>query len=753
LTVAVLALGALVPAPVAVAASAPQIFETWVTDVTPTSANLRARIDPGGNSTTYRFEYLSEAAYEANLNAVPPREGFFGAAKAPPSGATNLGSVTNPTSVVQHAGSLNPATIYRYRAVATNSAGPAVGVEHVFATRESTNVSNLPDARAWEMVSPPDKGGGAVAAPGALFGGGDLQAAGAGGAFTYGSATAFGGAHGAPPASQYIARRTGSGWVSENVSPPIESAAYGDLPDGVPYRLFSDDLGHSLLFGGLPCRGALPGCPAPNPALPGSGAPAGYMAYYLRDSAGGAFASLLSAAELAHSSVSAEHFEVDLVAATPDLAHVVLSSCAALTANATEVPAGPGECDPAKQNLYEWSAGALSLLNLLPGDVTGTPGAQIAASLGAVSANGARVYWSDPVAGKLYLRDGGVTKLLDEGGGSFEAASTNGAVAFFTKAGHLFRYDAAADTSSDLTPAGGVAGVLGVADNGAYVYYQDAAGLQQWHEGSIAQIAPGPDVALASDYPPSIGTARVSFDGAHLAFLSDLGLEGHDNVDAKTGKPDTELYLYGPPLGGGVSRLACASCNPTGERPKGPASIPGALVNGSPVSYKPRALTSGGNRVFFTSSDALLIGDSNSRPDVYQWEAQGVGSCARAPGCLGLISKRGGASFVDASADGADVFFLTDESLLNADPGSIDLYDSRVGGGFPEAQTPIACIADACQALPSPPDDPTPGTLTPNSGNPPLRYFKQQQGKKHKPKKHHRHKHHKGHGTKRGGGR
>jgi len=137
----------------------------------------------------------------------------------------------------------------------------------------------------------------------------------------------------------------------------------------------------------------------------------------------------------------------------------------------------------------------------------------------------------------------------------------------------------------------------------------------------------------------------------------------------------------------------------------------------------------------------LVVGDSDSRPDVYQWEAQGTGDCGLPLGCVGIISggRTDGGSFVDASADGSDAYFLTNESLVSTDPGSIDLYDARVGGGFAIPQTPIACIGDACQALPSPPDDPTPGTLTKNSGNPPLRYFKQK--KKHRPKKHKRRRH------------
>jgi len=260
------------------AAGPPEIDAAWVTDVTSTSANLRASINANGLSTTYRFEYVTQAAFEAS--------GFSGAAKAPPSGSALLGSASSPLLVVQHVGGLSPTTTYRYRVIATNSASPpggTIGPEHALTTQENGLVFHLPDNRGWEMVSPADKGGGAIAAPGALFGGGDLQAAAAGGAVTYGSSSSFGEAAGSPPASQYVSRRSASGWATENVSAPLKSAAYGDEPDGAPYRLFSPDLGQGLLFGGLPCRGGLPGCPAPTPVLPGSGAPPGYMAYYRRE--------------------------------------------------------------------------------------------------------------------------------------------------------------------------------------------------------------------------------------------------------------------------------------------------------------------------------------------------------------------------------------------------------------------------------------------------------------------------------------
>jgi hypothetical protein len=733
-------------APIAHAAGPPSISETWVEEVKADSARLRAKINPNGLATTYRFEITTQASFEA--------KGFEGATLIPVSGPASLGSGSSFLLVAQSVGPplapLQLATQYRYRVTAKHAAEPAaIGADHVFSTQQNGLTFRLPDQRGWEMVSPVEKGGGAIAAPESLFGGGDLQASSASGptsaAISYGSATSFTQAAGAPPVSQYLSTRTPSGWVTQNVSAPLSSAAYGDDPDGAPYRVFSGDLGKGLLFGGLPCRGGLGGCPSPNPVIPGSGAPAGFMAYYLTSTAG--YASLLSASELSHTAVDPEDFSVSLAGATEDLSHVVLSSCAALTANATEIPDGSGGCEADAQNLYEASGGSLTAISLLPGETHTTPGlgpTELAAPIGAISKDGSRVYFSATEDGLLYLRDGSQTKEVSSAGGAkFQAASADGSVAFLTEGGHLFRYLASTQAKTDLTPSGEVAGVLGASADGSIVYYQDATGIHKWTSATSTLVAAGAEAAKPSDYsPPTTGTSRVTPDGSHLAFLSSKELAGFDNGGR------AELYLYGAPLGGSVPKLICASCNPSGEKAVGFASIPGALENGSTLAYRPRALSADGQRAFFDSTDKLAFSDTDNKSDVYQWEAFGEGDCQVQPGCVSLISSgraSEGASFIDASADGQDAYFLTNESLVGADPGSIDLYDARIGGGFPEAAKPIPCVADACQPLPSPPEDPDPSTLIKNSGNPPAKYVGEAKKKKgHKGKKHKgHHKHHK----------
>jgi hypothetical protein len=726
LTLCVLAASAS-PASAAGPAGPPIAGQLWASQVDSHSATLSAEVDPNGSLTSGYFEYTTKANYESkgfagakrvNINVIGVEAGMF--------------AVDFPTIA-----GLASDTTYLYRLVLTNGKGqitkPTAEPYPFFRTAPASGGPLLPDGRGWELVSPSDKNGGAVAAPESIAKGGTLQAAAQGGSATYSSSSSFAAGAGAPPASQYIATRTASGWSNQSLTVPIFSGSYDIAQGGAPYRLFSGDLARGLLLNGKGCRGEASGCPVPNPTLPGTDAPAGYQDYYLRATSSGGFEALLGPSETSLSGQSASQFEVTLAGASPDLTHVVISSCAKLTAAAVDGCAGPND------NLYEWSTGggALKLLNASAGATLAAQGAN------AVSEDGSRAYLYE--GGNLFVRDGATLKQADAGaggGGSFELASTDGSLAYFSKAGDLYRYSAPANTAIKLTSTADVQGVLGAATNGTNLYYLRATGLYRCAAAN-AVAANGCDTATkiadgadASDYPPATGTSRVTDDGSKLLFastkpLKDAAENTYDNTDLVTGKPDTEVYLYDAATG-----LACVSCNPTNGRPTGPSSIPGAIKNGfrpsATIAYKPRVLTDGGSRVFFTSGDAIAPTDTNTQgaggggvPDAYQWEAQGEGSCERPPGCTALLSTGRDATpslFADASADGSDAYFLTGQSLVGADPGAVDLYDARIGGGFPEPPGPLACEGDACQALPPEPTEPTLTTLLSGPGNPPVHY-------------------------------
>jgi hypothetical protein len=700
----------------ALAVGPPIAGKLWASQVDSRSATLSAEVDPNGSLTSGYFEYTPNASFagakRVNINVIGAEAGMI---------PVNFPTITG----------LSADTTYRYRLVLTNGKGqitkPTAAPYPFFHTFPAAGGPLLPDGRSWEMVSPPDKNGGGIATPESIAEGGTLQAAAQGGEITYSSASSFAGGQGAPPASQYVSSRSYSGWSTQNITVPIFSGSYDIDKGGAPYRLFSTDLSRSLLLNGKGCRGEATGCPVPNPTLPETDAPAGYQDYYLRTSSNGSFEALLGPGETGLSGQSASQFEVSLAGASADLTHVVLASCAKLTASATS------GC-PAEANLYEFSAGALKQVNASPGATLAAQGAN------AISTDGNRVYLYE--GGNLFVRDGSTLKQADAGaggGGSFQLAPSDGSIAYFTKAGDLYRYNTQTNTDTKLTSSADVAGVLGAATNGSNLYYLRTGGLYRC-VGANSAAASGCDGAVkiaaaadSTDYPPAIGTSRVTDDGSKLLFVSTTPLEDHnantyDNTDLGSGKADSEVYLYDAAVG-----ITCVSCNPSNGRPTGPSSIPGAVGNGAGLrAYKPRVLADNGKRVFFDSGDAIVPGDTNTAgaggagvPDPYQWEEQGEGSCTRSEGCTAILSSGRDPTpslFADASADGSDAYFLTGSSLVGADPGAIDVYDAKVGGGFAEPGEGIPCEGDSCQALPPEPTEPTLTTLLSGPGNPPVHY-------------------------------
>ena len=151
--------------------------------------------------------------------------------------------------------------------------------------------------------------------------------------------------------------------------------------------------------------------------------------------------------------------------------------------------------------------------------------------------------------------------------------------------------------------------------------------------------------------------------------------------------------------------------------------------------------------------------------DIYEWEAQGHGTCAEAGGCVSLISSGHAPNVGDTAAvissSGRDVIFSTSRGLSPNDvDGVTDIYDARVDGGFhPEHPRPVCTSREACgegfTTEPPPPNPTTPNFVGPGNSRTHLKCARgKHRVKKHgqnrcvansKPKKHHRHhrRHHK----------
>lgn len=239
-----------------------------VSQVSSSSARLDAEIDPLGSPTEYHFEYLTEAAHQANLGAG--HEPFEGALLVPsppsPEGSAGSGIADVPLSVLVE--SLTPDTTYRYRLVAHNSLGGVLrevtGREHTFTTQGIGGESRSPgliDGRTYEMVSPPDKHGASLEMPDEEAG--VIQASEDGGELTYFAQAPID----ERPAgsrsfaySQLLSSREGPGvWGTRDITTPEESVQGLRSGAGLTeYKLFSSDLSAGLVEppGATPLSGA-----------------------------------------------------------------------------------------------------------------------------------------------------------------------------------------------------------------------------------------------------------------------------------------------------------------------------------------------------------------------------------------------------------------------------------------------------------------------------------------------------------------
>ncbi len=312
----------------------------------------------------------------------------------------------------------------------------------------------------------------------------------------------------------------------------------------------------------------------------------------------------------------------------------------------------------------------------------------------------------------------------------------------------LYEYDASLPDSDphnltrlsvDNEPADGgvLRGVIGASEDGEYVYFiatnQLVAGappvenhdaIYLAHDGALRYIGymykGGHDAnTLLTGSIAVFGPkgSRVSADGRRMVFLAaeGQGLTGNphaQNCPHAGIEGCLEVYAYDAGADGGAGALVCASCPPDGSLPSAFGSTFRAargdgFRGGGTHLY--RALTTDGKRVFFTTRERLLAGDRNGTvQDVYEYDIDA--------GALHLISSGTGAHdayFLEASASGDDVFIGTRDQLVGADTDNgVDIYDARVGGGFPEPPPASVCEGDACLVAPVGPNDPTPASAS-----------------------------------------
>lgn len=749
-------------------------------------ATLRADLDPSGLATEYEFEYLDRQSFEE-------QGGFEGPATLR-SGSRQLPAGEAGVPVAFTAVGLAEATEYVYRLVAGNEAGTAVEPTQSLVTQvrrpaeECPNSAyrvgfsaNLPDCRAYELVTPAQTNGltpfaatESQSGPAGIFNYWLTPPRGeaAGERLFYSTNGTLPGFEGQGHLDGYRAERgagehPAAGWQTSLVSPRFVEEPFGEphthgvAPDGL-YSIWEVAAPEGESF--------------PETLTPG---------LYLRTPSGfEPFARGSSGADLKGLAryVSAGG------------KHVIFDSRAQLE------PSAP---PPGVSAIYDRAAGAGSatVISTPPAGATEEVAAEFeskdAGYVGA-SEDGGSVAFS--LGGALYLHRGGETFEITKGSFSFAGISEDGTRIFYsgvvggaTPAG-LYVCDTAAGPCAGpgaQPPAEiAAAGIFAlVSPDGSHAFFssEEAIGeeanengeapeagahnLYAWEGGEprfIARLTTadfeqqgfgGLGEVNLTQWSHAVGVhsgqngraqapTRSTPGGGVLVFQSHARLTAYDN------QGQGEIYRYDPAAPAG-QRLLCVSCDPSGAPPTQDALLQDVrrVLSGTATAPIPN-LTDSGDRVFFQSEDRLLPEDANEAEDVYEWMATGTGGCSRPSGCLALISSGQGEKpsyLYSMSADGRDVFIRTNDLLVGADLAGPSLYDARVGGGIPEPTQPAPCQGDACQGSGSePPALPSPATTGAGEGNATLPPPRCPKGKhrvngrcvpikhKHKHRRHHR---------------
>lgn len=571
------------------------------------------------------------------------------------------------------------------------------------ALRAQNNSTELPDCRAYEMVSPSYKGGFPVL-PGTASVGSDETIV------SYQSRGAFAGNAQGNPTSTYHAKRSTAGWLTSSLDPPAET--YGISLDGQvgqPVIDESNDLRWSLWKMYLLEEGEAS------------------IGFWLRGP-NGAFT------RMGDANGPGGRLSVRGASAT-DLSHIVVSSGTSGSASATAQYeyVGTGNDGPPRptsiDNLGERTPGEICMRNVSD---DGRVIVFVSGCNGGITQVWARVAGTATVA----VSRSECTRPFGHPDGTcngvsaaeYAGAAADGSRVFFTTDQQLVNGDI--DQTSDLYACDIPAGVPApVGSSNACSTLAQVSGI-----ASGAQVVSVPVVSKDG--------SRVYFIAAGAALADNLGVNGAAPV---AGQPN--LYLWAKDAAhpaGQVKFVAGLDANDVGvpDDRSGPQltsdmrylvfTTATALVTGGPsadtdgardvyrydsktheiarvstsvvggggngvgfdvfpngASFLPAMMSADGSTVVFDSAEALSASDTNGVTDVYRWR----------DGQVSLISA-GGGNAVGVTPSGRDIFFTTNASVLAADGDAVtDIYTARIGGGFDPPRPPALCSGDGCQGL------------------------------------------------------
>jgi hypothetical protein len=723
----------------------PEIVSSGADSVEQTSARLTGYVNPHSTPTTYRFEWGTESGSYPNRVPVP-------------NGA--LGSGPSPTLAANSISGLQPATTYYFRLIATSSTeGTTTGPERTLTTRAAPRTPRVPEL----VSPPEKTPGGyvgfyttsalvfQVAADGQsvsypiAYGAPDSTAA---GAPRYKSTRGSGGwaSSQITPPMTVISHPGGSEewaaryqFMSPDLSCGVLSSPQPLTPDAP--AVVRDYNGANLFT-----RDQDGGYRVLTPQAPSN----------ITDPAVNMATSVNGGYNLVGSSPSCDHvvFETPFRFAGLNSSGVYESDGGVLS----DVGVRPDGTVPATVDVgsgtdsssgTQWRAVSEDASRVYftatsnDGNDSGNPAlylredgvtVKVSASKTATSNVGAYYQMASLDGSKVaFLANYGLTAISSAGPAASNCRSDS-----LSQACALYVYDVAsgdlADISADSNPANTngptVGGVVAASDDLSRIYFtakgQMVAGkgrtytqnvadgtssLYLWDDGATRFVAtvrssdllnnitfsgfePG---TLARNGEPR-WTSQATPDGRSLVFESRGNVVGYDSGGA------VEAYLYSADSG----ETVCVSCRPDGNPSVGyPGPLEGhrSVLNRGLFNFfsRPRNLTVDGKRVFFSSPDTLATGGVDENANIYEWD-QGVVRLLTTgkAGLVGVGMTDGirGPVLYGVSESGDDVFIKTPQALDSGDRDEVvDLYDFRIGGGFPAPVPPVTCpvLEDGCQ--------------------------------------------------------
>jgi NHL repeat-containing protein len=687
----------------------PVITEVGAVQVSDISARLVGVIDPRNSATGYVFEYGQTPAFGST---TPP---------------IDIGGGVKPMTISQVVSGLAPDTTYYFRLRATNQTATTTDSTHTFHTRpipfppaSPGNCPNqglrqeqgsdfLPDCRAYEMVSPPDKNLNSVI--------GGLAGRTVGVSLDGDSVGFCPGATFGEPAGQmgllcapYLSRRSSGGWTTSDPFPlfcrnNIDGVA--ESP-GTIFALLSPDFSRAAVS-----KPEQPSCgiPSLDPAAPALAAN-----LYREDFTTDPFEFELLAPRKAWSEEPFE-FNTEALGGSDDFSHIVYIS----RYNQTDPPDSPPS--GVFHKLYEWrelgergcaeAGGCLTLVSkapsgepfITPSSYPSTRGINQANEAGpnrAVSSDGERIYFQNPTESsnfrqsgcttscELYMREGGTTThevsasecTSSCGSGSsadlFRDATPAGDKAIFISCAKL------TDVSAPHVVCGSDTGAALGAAPGSKLYRWDRDGTSGHHLVDLSVDSEPIDGAQ----PNAVGLIGSSTDMETVFFVADGQLVAGEPAAPNRPKIYRWRWNAGAPILDYLGALPAVS--------GGSSEVRAWLLEED-------AVTSNGKYLLITTAARLNPAeDRDFDTDVFRWDEMGGWRCVscQGPGApsagnsapgdgvvglsynFGLRRELGGGAREHAMTDDGRVFFETPDALVQADiNGDAGCEEEKNSGG------------------------------------------------------------------------